>query len=114
MNKLFGTHGLVLLLAACIGLSLLAASPAIAKQELVIEVAETKTIYLGRFEKVTVGNLEVVDVKLTEGRKAVEASGLQPGQTTLTVGTVDYYVVVVAAPGDELEETETKPGLELR
>jgi pilus assembly protein CpaC len=68
-----------------------------ARQELIMRVGETKTIFLGKIKNVEVGDLTVVDVQPYPDQSKISLIALREGYTSLTVGSLTYDITVLGS-----------------
>lgn len=85
----FALMGLMLLLQVVFAL------PALAGQEIILRVGESKTIFLGKIKNVEVGNPGVIDVQEHPDGDKIIVFGVREGYSSLTVGTIAYDINVV-------------------
>jgi pilus assembly protein CpaC len=76
-------------------LLLLPLGEALAGREVLLQVGESKTIFLGKIKNVNVGNPSVIDVKTHADGDKIVVFGVRPGYSSLTVGDIEYDITVV-------------------
>jgi pilus assembly protein CpaC len=102
-------RGLVVGLMALMVLGLMAipTGEALAAQEIILRVGESKTIYLGRIKNVDVGNPAVIDVQTHPDGDKIVVFGVQQGYSSLVVGTIAYDITVVGDVEQLRKDIET-------
>ena len=80
---------------------------ALAAQEIILRVGESKTIYLGRIKNVDVGNPSVIDVQTHPDGDKIVVFGVTQGYSSLVVGTIAYDITVVGDVEQLRKDIET-------
>jgi pilus assembly protein CpaC len=97
--------GLMALLV--LGLTSIPTGDALAAQEIILRVGESKTIYLGRIKNVDVGNPSVIDVQTHPDGDKIVVFGVTQGYSSLVVGTIAYDITVVGDVEQLRKDIET-------